>query len=77
MSKKCLNIEVIAPCSPYETEKLEKGIQCLKTHGHHVMAPTQPNQWAHGYLNGDASFRVNAIKKALQNSSHTHSLKKH
>ena len=67
MEKQCLNIEVIAPCSPYDSEKLQKGVDCLKAHGHQVTAPAPPSQWHHGYLSGDTSFRVSAIKNALLN----------
>ncbi len=69
MSRKSLNIEVIAPCSPYTPEKLNKGIECLKAYGHRVQIPLPPPQWKHGYLNGNTSFRIEAIKNALLNQN--------
>ena len=42
-------------------------MDCLTALGHRVIAPKPPSHWHHGYLNGDANFRVNAIKNALLN----------
>jgi muramoyltetrapeptide carboxypeptidase LdcA involved in peptidoglycan recycling len=67
MSKTLLNIEVIAPCSPFDPHRLQRGIDALKARGHQVQAPSLPTDWAHGYLNGDAAFRANAIINGLKN----------
>jgi muramoyltetrapeptide carboxypeptidase len=67
MSKTLLNIEVIAPCSPFDPHRLQRGIDALKARGHQVQAPSLPTDWAHGYLNGDAACRANAIINGLKN----------
>ena len=67
MSEKNLNIQVVAPCSPYLPERLSRGVSALQARGHQVNLPTPPSDWEHGYLNGNDEFRLAQLQEAICN----------
>ena len=67
MAAKSLTIQVVAPCSPFLTDRLNRGVSALQSRGHEVVLPNLPTDWNHGYLNGDDTFRLNQLRDAILN----------